>query len=91
MWLLLVSSPALAEPALFIERACETAQPLDRIDVVSSEPGTLSVLDGDGHEYARLPIEARASFEVGGALGTHRLRVHDTHGKLLSERKLEVD
>ncbi len=91
-WLwLLIPSPALAEPALFIERACETAQPLDHIDVVSSEPGTLSVLDGEGHEYARLPIVARASFEVGGALGVHSLRVQGANGELRSERKLQVD
>ncbi|HEY6882153.1 MAG TPA: hypothetical protein VI299_29185 [Polyangiales bacterium] len=90
-WLLLVPSSALAEASLFIERPCETAQPLDRIDVVSSEPGTLSVLDGEGHEYARMPIEARASFEVGGALGTHSLRLQGPDGALRSERKLEVD
>ncbi|MET0283639.1 MAG: hypothetical protein ABW352_04195 [Polyangiales bacterium] len=89
--LLLLPCTALAEPSLYIERPCETAQPLDRIDVVSSEPGTLSVLDGEGHEYARVPIEARASFDVGGALGTHRLRVHGADGVLRSERKLQVD
>lgn len=89
--LLLVPSVAHAEPSLLIAQPLETAAPLDRIDVVSSEPGTLRVLDGAGHEYAQLPIAARASFEIGGALGTHTLRLYASDGSLRSERKLEVD
>jgi hypothetical protein len=89
--LLLIPCSVRAEPTLHIERACESAEPLDRIDVVSTEAGTLSVLDGEGHEYARLPIEHRASFQVGGALGSHRLRVYGAEGALRSERTLQVD
>lgn len=90
--LLLLPSSALAEPSLYIERPCETAQPLDVLDIVSAEPGTLSVLDGRGQEYARVAFEGdRASFTVGGALGTQRLRVLSADGAVRSERKLQVD
>jgi hypothetical protein len=90
--LALLVVPVRAAAQLAIERAGgAAAQPLDRIDVTSTEPGTLVVLDADGVEYARAPIAPRASFEVGGALGAHTVRLLGADGAPRSEHRLDVD
>jgi hypothetical protein len=51
------------------------ARPLDRLTAVCAEQGTVVVVDAQGREYFRGAATARVSFVVGGALGTHTVRL----------------
>lgn len=56
--------------------------PLDTLEVVGGAPGVLSVLDGDGREYVRVPASSQLTFRVGGALGKQTARLLDGHGAI---------
>jgi hypothetical protein len=55
------------------------AAPLQALTLTGASGETVSVRDGAGHEYARLPLNAtgEAAFIVGGVLGTQTVEVWD--------------
>ena len=68
------------------------AEPLDSLTLAVASGRTVTVRDGAGREYARLPAaEGEATFTVGGTLGTHTVEVWDEAGQVIERRKFEVD
>lgn len=66
-------------------------KPLDEVTVLADDIGTLTVVDGLGREYARVPSAAALTFTVGGALGRHRVSMMDETGKVVGELCFNVD
>jgi len=60
-----------------------TAQPLDELTVAATAEGDISVTDGAGAEYFRGRNAGTTVFTVGGAPGTHTVRLLDARGKRL--------
>lgn len=74
----------------------EVARPLDTLVVRASGGAHVIVSDGRGRDYARVPLVAagadrQASLLLGGALGSHHVRVEDAEGRVLSSTGLRVD
>lgn len=77
-----ITLPALPEAGYF--------QPLDTLPITLTlkrlpAKARLEVLDGDGNAYARLAPAESLALTVGGALGTHHLRLLDRGDRLLDE------
>jgi hypothetical protein len=53
--------------------------------------GTISVLDGAGHEYLRANANSALSFTIGGALGRQVARLLDERGAITGELAFAVD
>ena len=58
-------------------------RPLQPVTVFAPGPGTLSVLDGRGREYVRLPAAGRVTFTAGGAAGAQTVRLLDVAGSVV--------
>ena len=68
------------------------AEPLDAVELLV-EPGNgarISVTDGAGNDYFGAAAKGKILFLVGGAVGTHRVRLLDAGGKVLAERTFNV-
>ncbi|NOU37027.1 MAG: hypothetical protein HOO88_09700 [Kiritimatiellaceae bacterium] len=67
-------------------------QPLEVITLAGvSGGGTLSILDGAGVEYVRIPAMPEVRFTVGGALGTHTVLHLDNDNRFLESLSFRVD
>ena len=54
-------------------------------------PGTLSVLDGRGREYVRLPATGRVTFTAGGAAGAQAVRLLDAAGTVVQSEGFTLE
>ncbi|MCY7350368.1 MAG: hypothetical protein LH606_06845 [Cytophagaceae bacterium] len=72
--------PTLSNPAQ-LSSPIRRAQPLDTLLVSGASGTTLTVSDGAGTEYVRRAVRPAVPFAVGGALGTHVVRVTDGQGR----------
>ncbi|MBC8079566.1 MAG: hypothetical protein H7X86_04430, partial [Gorillibacterium sp.] len=66
-------------------------RPLESIRLSSSISGVVSVTDGNGKEYVRQAIEEELSFQTGGVLGRHTVRLFDTAGKEVAVASFQLD
>lgn len=66
-------------------------KPLDWIKIKTAKPGIAVIQDGNGIAYAKQPIERSARARIAGALGTHRIQLLDSRGKLLDAITFKVD
>ncbi len=60
----------------------EPAAPLERLTLLGAEGGMVSVRDGMGREYVRVPAQAQLTFTVGGATGYHQVTLEDSAGQV---------
>lgn len=65
--------------------------PLDEVTVLGTGQGNLLVFDGDGVPYLSKPVKLPATFQTGGALGTHSIMLVDADGKLIGSASLSLD
>ena len=94
-----VVSSALARPTdlflavsqLRLEPAEGTCKPLQTITLRGAQTGIVVVSDGAGQPYVRQPARDPVQFKVGGALGTHTVRVLDAPGTVAGPVSFEVD
>ena len=66
-------------------------KPLEWVELKSSKPGTVIILDGNGVAYVQQAIEQSARVRVAGALGTHTVILLDENDKLLDTKNFKVD
>ena len=67
------------------------ARPLDALVVRAPTGGSVEVRDGQGRLYFSGGTEGRAAFLAGGALGLHRVTVHDLSGAVVGESTFALD
>jgi len=79
--------------ALGIRTLKDVFKPLDQINVVFNSAKTLKVTDGVGHEYFSANVEGQISlvFIVGGALGTHTIKLFGVDGECLDSYEFELE
>ena len=66
-------------------------RPLQRVTADVAGRGTLSVLDGAGREYVRVPAAGRVSFTAGGAAGTQTVRELDATGRVVASESFVLE
>jgi hypothetical protein len=88
---LLAAPAAAADLRLEIDRPRAVVRPLQPVTVMASGPGTVSVLDGRGREYARLEARGRVTFTAGGAAGEHVVRLLDAAGRAREEVRFRLE
>lgn len=69
----------------------QRVKPLAEVVVRRLKGGELIVTDGKGAVYFRSKVDDRATFIVGGALGTHTVRLLDADGNPLDLATIEVE
>ncbi|MDZ7721280.1 MAG: hypothetical protein U5R06_00265 [candidate division KSB1 bacterium] len=62
-------------------------QPLDRVVLTVNRPGVVVVRDATGDIYLKSDVESELVFQAGGALGTHRICLQDSDGKILDQAR----
>ncbi len=76
------ASPTSDPPLqLHLDHPPAIVRPLQPVTLAASGPGTVSVRDGTGREYVRMPATGRVTFTAGGAAGDHELRLLDAAGR----------
>lgn len=65
--------------------------PLQTIRVHGAGHGIITVLDGGGKEYLRVPAQDPLDFKVGGGLGTHQVQIVDDEGMPGAKASFKVD
>jgi hypothetical protein len=76
------SLAASSDLRLEIERPPAVVHPLQVVTVTATGPGSVSVVDGRGREYVRVPAAGRVAFTAGGATGAHSVRLVDPAGRI---------
>ncbi|HYW95017.1 MAG TPA: twin-arginine translocation signal domain-containing protein, partial [Bacteroidales bacterium] len=66
-------------------------EPLTEMTVHSPENGKIRVIDGGGNDYFSGPVEEKATFKIGGALGTHLVVLLDKKNRILDMAAFLVD
>lgn len=74
-----------------IDVLCDTARPLDAMEVSVSHPGHLSVSDGDHYVYHRQMVVDHATVTIAGAVGTHLFELSNDEGRLLGACRVKVN
>lgn len=82
---LVTSAPLAVASSLRLEldRSPAVVHPLQEVTVIAPGPGTVSVLDGRGREYVRVPAAGRITFRAGGAAGAQAARLLDVTGSVV--------
>ena len=75
------SLAASSDLRLELEQPPAVVHPLQAVTVTAPGPGSVSVLDGRGREYVRVPATGRVTFTAGGAAGAQSVRLLDATGK----------
>jgi hypothetical protein len=65
--------------------------PLETITVRGASHGTITVLDGGGEEYLRLPANDPFTFIAGGSLGLQKIMIAGENGTPAAEATFNVD
>jgi hypothetical protein len=76
--LLAVSSweaPLSPDLQIHLDQSLAGVRPLQSVTLTAPGPGTVSVRDGAGREYVRVPARARLTFVAGGAAGEQEVRL----------------
>ena len=84
----------LAAPSdlrLELEQTPAVVHPLQAVTVTAPGPGVVSVLDGQGREYVRVPATGRISFTAGGAAGVQSVRLLDGTGKVAGSAAFRLE
>jgi hypothetical protein len=90
--LFLCSAPlAAGDLRLDVERPPAVVRPLQRVTADVAGRGSLSVLDGAGREYVRVPAVGRVSFTAGGAAGTQTVRALDATGRVAASESFVLE
>lgn len=76
---------------LRVTAANNPIRPLDNVTIDGARGAMLSVRDGEGREYARVPADGRAVVRVSGSLGTHVVFVLDREGRVVDQSSFRVD
>jgi len=71
--------------------AISSAQPLEVLSLTHEKGNTIRVFDGKGKEYASFPGKEITTFTVGGALGTHLIRIYNNRNKIIDSIAFNVD
>lgn len=90
---LLAAAPGLRgqQLELGLARSPAAVQPLEAVELSAAGGAAVSVLDGRGREYARLPAGRRVSFAAGGAPGTQTVRLLDGTGRVLRSATFSLE
>lgn len=84
--------PSTPKVSLHLEPAGRASyQPLQRLTLQGAHAGTIEVLDGAGNRYLRETARDPFDFAVGGALGTHRVRLLAPEGREAASIAFQVD
>jgi hypothetical protein len=88
-----LSSTAAAGAQLRVEldRPAAVVRPLQVLVVDAPGPGSVSVLDGTGREYVRVPATGRVTFRAGGAAGPQLVRLLDSAGKIVDTASFTLE
>jgi hypothetical protein len=76
------SLAASSELRLELEQPPAVVRPLQAVTVTVTGPGSVSVLDGRGREYVRVPASGQVTFTAGGSAGAQSVRLVDPAGKV---------
>ncbi len=90
----LVASAPLAVASslrLDLDRPSAVVRPLQVVTVGAAGPGTVSVLDGRGREYVRVPAAGRVTFKAGGAAGAQAVRLLDATGSVVQSEGFTLE
>jgi len=68
-----------------------SVSPLQTLAVAGSKGSMMTVVDGDGKEYVSTRIMPVTIFAVGGALGTHIVRIYNAQKKIIDQIYFNVD
>src|SRR5258705_1565793 len=71
--------------------AISSAQPLEVLSLTNVKGTTIRLFDGKGKEYASLPAKKITTFTVGGALGTHIIRIYNDRKEPVDSIRFNVD
>ena len=71
--------------------AISSAQPLEVLSLTNVKGTTIRVFDGEGQEYAYLHAKKITTFTVGGALGTHLIRIYNDRNVPVDSIRFNVD
>jgi len=71
--------------------AISSAQPLEVLSLTNVKGTTIRVFDGEGREYAYLGAKKITTFTVGGALGTHTIRLYNDRNVPVDSIRFNVD
>ena len=77
--------------SLMISATVSSAKPLQQITLTGAKGSIVKVFDGAGKQYAAMMAKPFVSFIVGGALGTHTIRMYDAANKIIDSTSFEVD
>jgi hypothetical protein len=91
---LAVSSSGATRPPdlqLHLDRPLAVVRPLQSVTVTAPGPGTLSVRDGAGREYVRVPATGRLTFVAGGAAGDQEVRLLGAAGKVRDTARFRLE
>jgi hypothetical protein len=89
--ILLVNDDAKTSIVINNAEAVKKAAPLQQLAIIGAAGQFVSVKDGVGKEYVRVPSAQVVNFTVGGSLGTHTIVVTDKKGAEISRSTFEVD
>ncbi len=98
-FVLLLLLPAVSSPGatrssdlrLRLERPLAVVRPLQSVTLTTPGPGTVSVRDGAGREYVRVPAAGRVTFVAGGTAGDHEVQLLDTAGKVRETARFRLE
>jgi hypothetical protein len=76
---------------LHLDQPLAIVRPLQAVSLTASGPGTVSVLDGRGREYVRVPATGRVTFTAGGAAGEHEVRLLDAAGQVRERTRFRLE
>jgi hypothetical protein len=85
------SLAASSDLRLELEQASAVVHPLQSVTVTAPGPGSVSVLDGLGREYVRVPATGRVAFAAGGAAGAQSVRLVDPSGKIAGSAAFRLE
>ncbi|MDP4250106.1 MAG: hypothetical protein Q8918_08365, partial [Bacteroidota bacterium] len=79
------------QPVLFTASKPVSVKPLEKLAVASAKGSYMKVYDGNGRQYALLPLHGLTEFVVGGALGRQMLKVFNSKGQITDTASFFVD
>jgi len=90
---LLAAAPVLQaqELELALERPPAVVRPLQEVALRAEGAASVSVLDGRGREYVRVPAGGRVRFAAGGAAGTQSVRLLDGAGAVVRSATFSLE
>ena len=66
-------------------------QPLEDVTITTENPVIFSATDAVGNTYFTSELVNKATFKIGGALGSHTITMSDKKKKVIGEETIGVD